>query len=234
MALPKLNDKPKYEMKIPSTGDIVRFRPFLVKEEKVLMIAMESEDNRQMLNAVVDTLDACVDGGLNKTKLTTFDVEFMFTKLRSKSVGETSTIVIECDHCKEKNEVNVNLESLDIETPSGNRVIEISDTISIEMQYPLYSSITDISDENMNSTEAAFDLLRSCIAYVITEDERIDMRDENPEEIQEFIESMDRNQFQLIQDFVDGMPKLSHDIEFECVSCKMKNKKTLEGMANFF
>ena len=110
MALPKLNDKPKYEMKIPSTKEEVRFRPFLVKEEKVLMIAMESEDTRQILNAVVDTLDACIEGGVNKTKLTTFDVEYMFTKLRSKSVGEVATLAIECSHCNTKNEVTANLE----------------------------------------------------------------------------------------------------------------------------
>ena len=235
MALPKLNDKPKYEMKITSTKEEVRFRPFLVKEEKVLMIAMESEDTRQILNAVVDTLDACIEGGVNKTKLTTFDVEYMFTKLRSKSVGEVATLAIECSHCNTKNEVTANLEGLDLVVPDDiEHVIEIDEGISLEMQWPSYLAISDLDNLDVNNTMSAFKILSCSLAFVITEDERIDMREVSEDEIQAFIESMNREQFLKVQQYLDSMPKLSHDIEFTCENCKKSNTQTLEGMASFF
>ena len=112
MALPKLNDKPKYELVIPSTGQTVRFRPYLVKEEKVLMMAMESEDQVSMFSAIVDTIEACVDGDINKQALASFDVEYMFVKIRSKSVGESITISPECNQCEERNELKEELNNL--------------------------------------------------------------------------------------------------------------------------
>src|SRR5210317_1903295 len=113
MALPKLNDTPKYDIVIPSTKANVKFRPFLVKEQKVLLIAMESQDQTQILNAIVDTIRACAQSDINVAKLTAFDIEYLFTKIRSKSVGEKATVAIKCSECEHSNKVDVNLDKID-------------------------------------------------------------------------------------------------------------------------
>ena len=235
MALPKLNDKPKYEMKIPSTKEEVRFRPFLVKEEKVLMIAQESENPKDILHAVVDTLDACVDGGVSKSKLTVFDVEYMFTQLRAKSVGESANIAVECSHCKEQNEVQINLDELVMEVPpEKDSFIELTDDITLEMKWPSYMDIADLPSQDTGDAKVAFHVLNKSLAAVITEDERINMQEESDEEIESFIDSMNKEQFDKIQKFIESMPKLTHDVEFACEHCGEANNKTLEGMASFF
>ena len=234
MALPKINGTPKYNMVVPSTQQAVRFRPFLVKEEKVLMIAMESNDNIQMLNAIVDTLDACIENGINKESLATFDVEYMFTKLRSKSVGETSTVGVNCEECKEQNEVKIDLDSLVMKVPKLDTFLEIDENISIEMKWPSFLDLVKIVPESSNTTDQVFSILRSCLSAIHTGDERIDLNDETAEEIQEFIESMNREQFDKLQKFVESMPALSHDVKFECVECKHNNNIKLQGMQSFF
>jgi len=235
MALPKLNDKPKYEMKIPSTQESVRFRPFLVKEEKVLMIAMESEETKEILHAVVDTLDACIDGGISKAKLTVFDVDYMFTKLRAKSVGESAKVSVKCDHCKKGNEVSINLDDLTIEVPDANSaVIELTENLTLEMKWPTYLDIADLSSQDTSDPTIGYEILNKSLSALITENERIDMKDESEEEIVSFIESMNKQQFEKINQYLEKMPKLSHDVEFTCEHCEETNNKTLEGMASFF
>jgi len=235
MALPKLNDKPKYEMKIPSIAQNVRFRPFLVKEEKVLMIAQESENTSDILHAVVDTLDACVDGGVPKSKLTVFDVEYMFVKLRAKSVGETASVNVECNHCKKHNKVDINLEELHIEVPDANAsLIELTEDITLEMKWPNYLDLASLPSQDTSDSKVAFHILNRSLSAVITGDERIDMKDESEAEIEAFVESMNRDQFEKMQHFIESMPKLAHDVEFSCEHCGEENTKTLEGMASFF
>jgi len=233
MALPKINSSPKYEMKIPSTKETVRFRPFLVREEKVLMIAMESNENSQMLGAIVDTLDSCVEGGVNKDSLTTFDVEYMFTKLRAKSVGETSKVGIACQHCEEQNEVVINIDELHVEVAETDFMLELGDNITLEMKWPTYSTIVKMNPES-NATDQVFAVLRASLSAVHTEEERIDLKDESEKEIHEFIESMDRSQFEKIQSFIEKMPNLSHDVKFTCTNCNEENIVKLEGMQSFF
>lgn len=233
MALPKINGTPKYDMTIPSTKETVRFRPFLVKEEKVLMMAMESNDNNQMLNSIVDTLDACVEDGVNKAKLTTFDVEYMFTKLRAKSVGETSKVGVKCTHCEEQNEVSINVEDIKVDVPEVDHMIDLGNDIKIETRWPCYSDIIKLNPEG-NSTDQVFAILRASLSAVHTNDERIDLKDETEKEVQDFIESMNRTQFEMLQKFIEDMPKLSHDVKFKCSSCEKDNNLLLEGMQSFF
>ena len=233
MALPKINGTPKYDMTIPSTKETVRFRPFLVKEEKVLMMAMESNDNNQMLNSIVDTLDACVENGVDKQNLTTFDVEYMFTKLRAKSVGETSKVGVQCTQCDEQNEVSINVEDIQIDVPKTDHIIDLGNDIKVETKWPCYSDIIKLNPDG-NSTDQVFAILRASLSAVHTNDERIDLKDETEKEIQDFIESMNRSQFEMLQHFVEGMPSLSHNVEFKCSSCGAENKVVLEGMQSFF
>ena len=114
MALPKLNEVPKYDLVIPSLNETVRFRPFLVKEQKVLMLGYESQNKKEILKAIIETIDACVSGNVDLNRLTTYDVDYMFTKIRAKSVGETADIQISCSNCQEMNDVKVNLDSIEV------------------------------------------------------------------------------------------------------------------------
>jgi hypothetical protein len=232
MALPKLNNAPKYEMVIPSTGKSVRYRPFLVKEEKNLMIAAESGDNKNVFRALVDTIAACIDGEINTSNLTTFDVEYMFLQLRSKSVGESSKLSLQCSVCEQRSDVFVNLDEIQIEMPEVNKVIQLTNDISVNVDYPTFNDILD-HDITEGTADAAFGLIRSCIKSINTDEERIDVKDTPTEELQDFLESMSSEQFEHIKNFVESIPKLEHDIEFSCESCKHHNTIHVEGVANF-
>ena len=141
MALPKINDVPKYTTTIPSNGKTIHYRPFLVKEQKVLLIALESQDQQNILRAMVDTLKACIDENVDFYNLATFDIEYLFTKIRSKSVGESSTISITCESCNEQTPVKVNLDDIKIDVPAKNKIIQLTDTAKLIMRYPSYMSV---------------------------------------------------------------------------------------------
>jgi len=236
MALPKLNDTPKYNMTIPSTRQEVRFRPFLVKEEKVMLIALESDDQKQQLNSIVDTLSACIETDIDYDTLTTFDVEYMFNQLRAKSVGETAKISLQCtdEECKADNEVVINVDSMNVEMPDVDYVIELDDNISIEMLYPSYKNVMESATGKMTETEQMFNVMKQCLRAVITEEERIDLKNESPKEIESFIESMDSRQFGKIRKFLEEMPQMKHPVEFACKMCGKEHKEELSGIQNFF
>ena len=236
MALPKLNDTPKYSMTIPSTGQEVRFRPFLVKEEKVMLIALESEDQKQQLNSIVDTLKACIEDEVNFNTLTTFDVELMFNKLRAKSVGETAKIGLKCsnEECKVDNEVVINVDSMNVEIPEMSNIVELDDNISIEMTWPSWNSVMDTATSKMTESEQMFNVLNNCLVAVISNDERIDLKNESKKDIANFVDSMNSEQFAKVREYVEAMPSLKHPVEFKCPICEHENKTVLEGIQNFF
>ena len=235
MALPKLNDQPKFEITVPSTKEIHRFRPFLVKEEKVLLIALESNDQRQMLNSIADTVDACSNGSVRVNELTTYDIEYLFTQLRGKSVGETTKLQMICKECENTTEAVINLDDIKMTGGTTSPLIEISPNISVELSYPAYvNMMNDDTIMGDDASAATFAMIRSCIKAVLTDDERIDMKDEDPKAVDEFIESMNSAQFQKIREFIDDMPAMKHNVEFTCDNCKHENKTVLEGMQAFF
>jgi hypothetical protein len=235
MALPKLNDQPKFEITVPSTKEMHRFRPFLVKEEKVLLIALESNDQRQMLNAIADTVDACSNGSVKVNELTTYDIEYLFTQLRGKSVGETTKLQMICKECENTTEAVINLDDIKMTGGTTSPLIEISPNISVELSYPAYvNMMNDDTIMGDDASAATFAMIRSCIKAVLTDDERIDMKDEDPKAVDEFIESMNSAQFQKIREFIDDMPAMKHNVEFTCDHCKHENKTVLEGMQAFF
>jgi hypothetical protein len=197
------------------------------------MIAMESNDTNQMLHSIVDTLDACIEDGVKKNKLTTFDVEYMFTKLRAKSVGETSKLGVNCEHCDEQNEVVINVEEIGITIPETDFMLDLGDNIIVEMQWPTYSTVVEM-DLGGSETDQAFAIMRASLAAVHTGEERIDLKGETEAEIQDFLESMNRSQFEKLQNFISGMPALSHDVVFNCSKCEKENKQVLQGMQSFF
>lgn len=233
MALPKLNNTPKYKCTIPSSKEVVTYRPYLVKEEKVLMIAFETGDQRQALGAIVDTLEACVEGDHNVGDLTTFDVEYLFTQIRSKSVGESSKILVPCGACDHKNEVAVDLSDIEVKFKEDfTDKIQITDDISVEMKYPTYSQVIGMDFEG-DQTAMGMDILCNSISAIMTEEERTDCKDVKQEEIQEFLDSMTSTQFGKLSAFVESLPSLEKDLKIPCENCGETIERTLKGISDF-
>jgi len=234
MALPKLNDKPKYEVVIPSTQKTVRYRPFLVKEQKVLMLAMESQDQKQILSSITDTISSCVEEDISVNKLTTFDVEYIFTQIRAKSVGETATVGIDCEKCEHNNEVVIKIDEIKIDVPQKIKKIKLNDKYSVTMRYPSYQFMLQDDVINGSSVEQLYSAVRMCLDYLETDEERINFDEETKEEVEQFLDQLDTNQFNEIMEFVNSLPKLTHDVNFKCESCGSDNKIVLEGIKDFF
>lgn len=239
MALPRINETLQFSMTIPSTGETVKYRPYLVKEEKVLLQAFESRDTAMCLQAMSDTIAACLDPNANVdvSRLATFDIEFMFTQLRAKSVGETSTIVIRCKNkeCHHGNEFSIDLDALTVDVPKGKNIIKITDNISVEMRYPTYDSLVSGDVENtQNDMNGALKLLCGCIAAVLTDEERIDTSGQSEEELMEFLQSMTATQMKSLTEFLQDMPALTHTAQFKCEKCGTDNELELKGLSDFF
>jgi hypothetical protein len=231
MAIPLLNETPKYHLVIPSTGKKIKYRPYLVKEEKILMIANETKDRETILEAIVDTIQACTDNKIKVKDLTTFDLEFIFLKLRAKSVGENITLQLPCsvEECKTKNEAVVNLD--DVQCPISNtmdRLIELNDSVTVEMKYPNYNQIEN-SEENVGTN-----VILSCISSIIIDEEKILAQDEPLEELQKFLESMTREQFNKISNWVLKLPQVEYTIKYSCTACGEHNEIEVKGLENFF
>ena len=233
MALPKLNSTPKYEMVIPSQQKKVRFRPYLVKEEKVLLMAFESQDTVQAMKAIIDTILVCVDDKLKKEELTTFDVEYMFTKLRSKSVGERSNLSIECSECKTPNEVSVNIDDIEIKLDNPSETLELQEDVHVEMGYPSAEVLMNMK-EGISSTEQLIELIVYSIKNIMTEEEQVSAKDVSTKDLRDFVDSMTGDQFKKVSEFVATIPTLTKDVEFDCKKCGTSNKNTLSGFTDFF
>lgn len=238
MALPRLNENPQYELTIPSTGEIVKYRPFLVKEQKVLILALESQDQRQVLNAILNCIDACVEN-VNTKKLATFDIEYIFTQIRSKSVGETTDVNLSCTACNEYTPVKINLDEIKLENEidTKKKHIQLTSDIAVELKYPTYHEFLNSKSVQQDevSVNMVYDMMASCIAAVIINDEeRIEVQGESSEEVESFINSLNNEQFEKISKFVETIPKITMSVNYICESCKQENTKKLEGLSDFF
>ena len=238
MGLPKLsNDKPIYELTVPSTNQTVKYRPFLVKEQKSMLVAFESKDTKQILNSILQCIENCVED-INVNKLSTFDVDYIFTKVRSKSVGETSRILMACSECNEENEVSVNLDDVKLtETEIKNNVIKLNNDIAVTMKYPTYVDMLkhqNIFKDDAKEASVIFENIKMCMHSVQTEEENILIKDETEEEIETFVNSLNNIQMQKIMDFVEGLPNLIYEDTFECKKCKKENIVKLQGLNDFF
>jgi len=234
MALPKLNDTPKYSVDIPSMKKTVKFRPFLVKEEKVLLLAMESDEEDQVLGAIMDTIESCIMDDINITQLTTYDIEYLFTKIRGKSVGETTRVKLKCETCETENEVVIPLDEIKVIGDDVDPIIELQPGMQLEMRHPAYYELKN--DEHIQSGETAaatFAMIRHCLKAIKTEDSIINLKDEPTKDVDDFIESMNTEQFEKVREFVETIPAMKHDVEFNC-SCGHHNKIELKGMQSFF
>ena len=237
MPLPKIAT-PTYELELPSTGATVKYRPFLVKEEKVLVIALESEDNKQITNAIKAVLKSCIlSKGVKVENLPTFDIEYLFLNIRGKSVGEDLEVNIICPDDEETQvPVTINLDEIEVQRDDKHtNKIKVDDSIMMEMKYPsLDQFIKNNFDFNDNMMDQSFDLIATCIDKIYTEDEVWASADCTKKEMKDFLEQMNSNQFKEIEKFFETMPKLSHSISVTNPETKVKSEVVLEGLASFF
>jgi len=238
MPLPKITT-PTYELVLPSTGKNVKYRPFLVKEEKVLVIALESEDNKQITNAIKAVLKACVlTKGVKVETLPTFDIEYLFLNIRGKSVGEQLEVNIICPDDEETQvPVTIDLDDIQVEkSEEHTNKIKLDTNLMMEMAYPsldqFIKSNFDLNDANQ--MDQSFQLIASCIDKIYSEDEVWATADCTKKEVNEFLESMNSGQFKEIEKFFETMPKLSHTISVTNPKTKVKSEVVLEGLASFF
>ena len=236
MALPKLNT-PTYELEIPSTDTKISYRPFLVKEEKILMIAMESKDNTQIINAVRDIVSACTFDKLDVGTMPMFDVEFIFLNIRAKSVGEVSKLKVLCpDDKKTYANIEVDLTKVEVQVDEGHtNKIELTDDMGIILTYPSMKSFQDLGIQNIDSKNM-LDVVGACILQIYEEKgEKIyEGKDQTKKELTEFIENLNSKQFKNIQDFFSTMPRLKHDVMVKNPKTKKESKLTLTGLNDFF
>lgn len=238
MPLPKIAT-PTYQLELPSTGQSIQYRPFLVKEEKVLVIALESEDTKQITNAIKNVIKNCIlTKGIKVETLPTFDIEYLFLNIRGKSVGEELEVNIICPDDEETQvTVNINLEDIEVQKLEDHtNQIKIDSSLMMEMKYPsLDQFIKNNFDFNDKSAmDQSFDLISSCIDKVYSEDEVWAAADCTKKEMTEFLESMNSGQFKSIEKFFETMPKLSHKIKVMNPNTKVESEVVLEGLASFF
>ena len=238
MPLPKIAT-PTYELELPSSGKTIKYRPFLVKEEKVLVIAMESEDTKQITNAIKAVLKSCVQTkGIKIETLPTFDIEYLFLNIRGKSVGEELEVNIICPDDEETSvPVMIGLDEIQVEKSDDHSPqIKLDANLMMEMKYPSLDEFIknnfDFNEENQ--MDQSFQLIASCIDKIYSEEEVWATSDCTKKEVNEFLESMNSSQFKLIEKFFETMPKLQHTIEVTNPKTKVKSEVVLEGLASFF
>ncbi len=237
MPLPKINT-PTYELTLPSNGKKIKYRPFLVREEKILIMALETEDQKQITDAVIQILDACImTRGLKIQNLATFDIEYIFLNVRSKSVGETINVNIICpDDEKTSVEVPIDLESIKVKKDKNHsNIIKLDDNLSLKLKYPSMNQFIENNFESNNETIGnTMQVITSCIDVIYNEEESWNASESTPKELEEFIDQLNTKQFKTIEKFFDTMPKLSHKIKVKNPKTEVESTVILEGLAAFF
>lgn len=233
MALPTLNAA-KYRTIIPSLGKEVEYRPYLVKEEKILMIAMESKDQGQILRALKDVIKACVFDDIDVNKLAMFDLEALFLKLRGKSVGETTEIKIKCAHCEAENAQLINFEEINMPVvQSKNNVIALTDDVGVTLGYPSVGGL-EKQDQKASQVDQAMNMIVECIESIYDATSVYSAKDEGIKAVKDFVDSLNSAQFKKLTAYFEEMPAVTYDMKFNCISCGKENEMELRGFDNFF
>jgi len=240
MPLPKIAT-PSYELELPSTGKTIQYRPFLVKEEKLLVIALESEDTKQITNAIKAVIKSCVlTKGIKVETLPTFDIEYLFLNIRGKSVGEDIDVNLICpDDNETEVSVSVNLDDIKVQKPEGHtNQIKLDNNLMMELKYPSLNEFIknnfDPNDTSKNPMDQSFDLIGSCINKIYSQDEVWAAADCSKKEITDFLDSMNSSQFKEVEKFFETMPKLSHTLKVLNPKTNVESDVVLEGLASFF
>ena len=240
MPLPKINT-PTHELVLPSTGKKIKYRPFLVREEKILVMAMESEDMKQVTTAIVDILNNCIlTRGVKVEKLSTFDIEYLFLNVRSKSVGETVEVNVTCpDDGETQVQMEIDIDSIRVRKDKTHKsTVKLDDNLSMKLKYPSLNEFIennfDASDTTRSEVTQSLDMIISCIDMIYNEEESWSATDSTKKELSEFIEQLNTKQFKEIENFFATMPKLSHTIKVKNPNTKVESEVVLEGLASFF
>ena len=238
MPLPKISTA-EYELKLPSNGKTIKYRPFLVREEKILILALESEDQKQITTAVKQVLKECVlTKGVKVDQLPSFDIEYLFLNIRGKSVGESIELVVTCgDDNKTEVPVTVLIDDIEVSTNDEHDTdIELSDGYSVKMKYPSLSQFieTNFNQDSEDAVEKSFEMIATSIDMVYNDKDMFSASECTKKELKEWVESLTSAQFQKIEQFFETMPKLTHTLEVVNPNTKKKNTIVLEGLTDFF
>ena len=237
MPLPKIST-PTYELVLPSSGRKIKYRPFFVKEEKILIIALESQDQKQIANSIKSILSNCIlTRGTKVDKLSTFDIEYLFLNVRGKSVGEQIEVMVTCpDDEKTQVPMSINIDSIKVEKSKDHKTdIKLDDQYTLKMRYPSLNEFikSNFSVEEMK-VDDTFDLIASCIDQIYSEEESWTQEDCTKKEMVEFLEQLNSSQFKEIETFFETMPKLSHKVKVKNPNTGVESEIVLEGLQNFF
>ena len=238
MPLPKISTA-EYELKLPSNGKTIKYRPFLVREEKILILALESEDQKQITTAVKQVLKECVlTKGVKVDQLPSFDIEYLFLNIRGKSVGESIELMVTCgDDGKTEVPVTVLIDDIEVSTNDEHDTdIELSDGYSVKMKYPSLNQFieTNFSQDDEDAVEKSFEMIATSIDMVYNDKDMFAASECTKKELKEWVESLTSAQFQKIEKFFETMPKLTHTLEVVNPNTKKKNTIVLEGLTDFF
>jgi len=237
MALPKMN-APLYNVTIPSSKKEVKFRPFLVKEEKSLLLAQQSEDPKVMLNTLKSVIENCIVDDIDVNTLATFDYEYLFTQIRAKSVGEIVELLFLCDTCdddKAKTQVNLDISKFQVTFPEGHdNKIELFHDVGIIMKNPNLDILGKLEKVKDGDVDSIFDVVADCMESVYTTEEVFNTKDQTKQEVIDFLENLTQEQFKKIENFFLTMPKLQQTVEYDCPVCAKHHVKMMEGLASFF
>ena len=232
---------PTYELTLPSSDKKIKYRPFLVKEEKILILAMESEDTKQIASSIKNVISKCIlSRGIKVEKLSTFDIEYLFLNIRGKSVGEDIDVKLVCpDDGETEVDVSISLDDIKVQKPEGHsNQIKLDNNLMMELKYPSLNEFIknnfDPNDTTKNPMDQSFDLIGSCISKIYNEDEVWAAADCSKKELNDFLDSMNSNQFKEVEKFFETMPKLSHTVKVTNPKTKVESDVVLEGLASFF
>jgi hypothetical protein len=239
MPLPKIST-PTYELVLPSTGKKIRYRPFLVREEKILIMAMESEDMNEITSAIVQILSDCIiTKDVKVESLATFDIEYLFLNVRAKSVGETVDINVTCpDDGETQVEVSIDIDSIKVQKTKGHKnIIKLDDDLSMKLRYPSLEQFVENNFETAGETSEvgqSLSMITSCVEMIYNSEESWEASDYSKKELDEFVEQLNTKQFKEIEKFFTTMPKLSHNIVVKNPNTGVESEVVLEGLASFF
>jgi ribosomal protein L44E len=237
MALP-INETPIYTLELPSTKGKLKYRPFLIKEEKALLIAQQSEDPVVMVDTLKEVIKSCIKDEVDVDAFATFDLEYVFTQIRAKSVGEIIELKLRCDDCTDEKAVGtafIDLTKLKVYISEDHtNKISLYDDVGIVMKYPTIDVLKTMDVLDSNDLDQVFDVITDCIDYIFTSKEVFYAKEQTKEELLEFLNNLTSEQFENVQKFFETMPRLKQEIEYTCPVCNKKHNKVLEGLQSFF
>lgn len=237
MALP-MNSTPVYTLTVPSSGKKLKFRPFLIKEEKTLLIAQQSEDASVMVESLKEVIQSCIKDDVDVNELATFDLEYIFTQIRAKSVGEIVDLMLSCDTCvdeKAVTKVSIDLTKIQVDkNPEHKAKIHLYQDVGIVMKYPTLDILKQMESINGNDLDEVFNIVVDCIDYIYNEEEVFHAKEQTKQELLDFLNNLSSDQFAEVQKFFETMPRLKQAIDYTCPVCNKEHNKVLEGLNSFF